>query len=197
VKLSRAEISLAYHEEGPRDGDPLLLLHGLNAHSGTWRKNVGAFSRTNRVIAPSLPTWRGSLRDLNPRPYAEVLEEFLQVDEIDRVSVVGNSMGGWIGLALAERNQDLIDVLILEDSAGVSFIDFEKINSIGIPVLIIWGGDDKTFPIRVAEHFHHKIDSSTLIIFNEAGHVPHWEKPDEFNRVVLDFITKMRERGSK
>lgn len=188
---------MAYHEEGIEIDDALLLLHGLNAHSGTWIKNVPFFAKKLRVIAPSLPSWRGDLKNLDVQSYVEILREFLSKLKIDRTAIVGNSLGGWIALSLMERNQELIDVLILEDSAGVSSTNFDSINQSGIPVLIIWGSDDKTIPVGNATTFHRRIETSTLVTLNGAGHVPHWERPDEFNRLVLDFITQSRGRGSK
>ncbi|HYB05076.1 MAG TPA: hypothetical protein VED17_11485, partial [Nitrososphaerales archaeon] len=64
---------LSYHD-GAQEKPALLLLHGLNAHSGTWRNNTATFSTESRVLAPSLPRWHGSQKDLEIGAYVEALK---------------------------------------------------------------------------------------------------------------------------
>ncbi len=62
-----------------------------------------------------------------------------------------------------------------------------RLPEITVPTLIIWGKHDPLFPLPDAEHYLN-IPNSTLIQIDEAGHLPHEEKPDEVNRLILDFL---------
>ncbi len=59
---------------------------------------------------------------------------------------------------------------------------------IKVPTLIVVGREDVFTPIADAEYMHQRIANSQLVIFDQAGHMPNMECPDEFNRVVLDFL---------
>lgn len=60
--------------------------------------------------------------------------------------------------------------------------------AIDIPTLILCGSEDKVTPVAQSEHLHREIANSTLHIIENAGHLPNLEQPDEFNRLVLNFI---------
>jgi pimeloyl-ACP methyl ester carboxylesterase len=162
---------------------------------------VPYFSEEMRVLAPSLPFWHGNPRDLEIRVYAGYVRQFLEVLKIKRITIAGNSMGGWIAMRISEYWPDLVEALILEDAAGLSTtkekVDPKRISELEIPVLIIWGENDKTIPVTDGNKLHSEIGGSVLKIFDHTGHVPHWEKPVEFNRLVLDFLRKEREIQSR
>ena len=99
--------------------------------------------------------------------------------------------GGWIALRLAQLRPEMISGLVLEDSAGASRAEENTIagvNSSHFPVLIIWGENDKIVPVEAARYLHSRITKSTLEIFEDAGHVPHWEAPERFDEVVAAFL---------
>jgi pimeloyl-ACP methyl ester carboxylesterase len=58
------------------------------------------------------------------------------------------------------------------------------------PTLIVWGREDKIAPLECGELFAAAIPKSRLAVIDRCGHFPHLEKPDEFNRVLLDFLLK-------
>jgi pimeloyl-ACP methyl ester carboxylesterase len=57
-----------------------------------------------------------------------------------------------------------------------------------VPTLIMWGDHDNIIPVRQAHATHAAIPGSRLEIFEGAGHFPHCEQPDEFARVLVDFM---------
>ncbi|HKD70180.1 MAG TPA: alpha/beta hydrolase [Candidatus Binataceae bacterium] len=59
-----------------------------------------------------------------------------------------------------------------------------------IPTLIVWGREDRIVPLECAESFHAAIANSRLTIIDECGHFPHFERPEEFNRVLSDFLLR-------
>jgi pimeloyl-ACP methyl ester carboxylesterase len=57
-----------------------------------------------------------------------------------------------------------------------------------IPLLIVWGADDKLIPPSHAYAAHRLVPGSQLVIFEGVGHYPHCEVPDRFIEVLLTFI---------
>jgi pimeloyl-ACP methyl ester carboxylesterase len=110
-------------------------------------------------------------------------------------------MGGWIAMRLAADYPHLVSALVLEDSAGISDSGDEdlmdKVNATGVPVLIIWGREDKILPVTAGKYLNSKIKSSTLIVLEKTGHVPHWEAPDVYDELVMGFIQNQKEPQSR
>jgi 4,5:9,10-diseco-3-hydroxy-5,9,17-trioxoandrosta-1(10),2-diene-4-oate hydrolase len=63
-----------------------------------------------------------------------------------------------------------------------------NLDNIKIPTLIIWGRDDRLFPVGHACFAREKIPDSHLHIFERCGHMPNFERPEEFNSLVLNFL---------
>jgi pimeloyl-ACP methyl ester carboxylesterase len=57
-----------------------------------------------------------------------------------------------------------------------------------LPVLLIWGIDDKITPPTVAEEFKRMLPNAKLIFLAECGHAPMMEKPIEFNKALGQFL---------
>jgi 4,5:9,10-diseco-3-hydroxy-5,9,17-trioxoandrosta-1(10),2-diene-4-oate hydrolase len=58
------------------------------------------------------------------------------------------------------------------------------------PVLIIWGEKDRVLPLRHGYHGKEKLPKARLEIIENCGHMPFFERWDEFNRLVLDFLSE-------
>jgi len=63
-----------------------------------------------------------------------------------------------------------------------------RLKSIKAKTLIMWGRDDRLIPVKYCEPFITKMENCRLLIIEKCGHRPHVEKPDLFNRVVIDFL---------
>lgn len=59
---------------------------------------------------------------------------------------------------------------------------------IDLPVLLIWGEEDKITPTSVAQEFNKFLPNSKLILLSKCGHAPMMEQPVEFNQLLKDFI---------
>jgi pimeloyl-ACP methyl ester carboxylesterase len=57
-----------------------------------------------------------------------------------------------------------------------------------LPTLIIWGGRDRLIPPDDAQRFHHDIEGSTLVIFDDLGHAPEEEDPARTVEAVKRFL---------
>jgi pimeloyl-ACP methyl ester carboxylesterase len=63
-----------------------------------------------------------------------------------------------------------------------------RLNELKIPVQLIWGADDPLFPVAHAERAQSLIERSRLAVIHGAGHTPQAERPEEFNRVLDQFL---------
>ncbi|MGH7147077.1 MAG: alpha/beta fold hydrolase, partial [Nitrospiraceae bacterium] len=63
-----------------------------------------------------------------------------------------------------------------------------RIGEIIHPTLVIWGEEDRVFPIAVGEELHHTIKGSRFTRISKAGHIPQWERPDLVNQELITFI---------
>lgn len=69
----------------------------------------------------------------------------------------------------------------------------EELNQIKQPTLLIWGNNDAITPPFVGREFHRLIPNSELHFIDKCGHAPMMEVPDEFNRILHKFLTKLNE----
>ncbi len=66
----------------------------------------------------------------------------------------------------------------------------EKLGLIKVPVLLIWGSEDKMIPLEYSKDFVSSIPNCKFVIMNGCGHIPYEEQPTEFSKLVLDFLSK-------
>ena len=64
-----------------------------------------------------------------------------------------------------------------------------RLGEIKVPVQLIWGADDPLFPVAHATRAHALIVRSRLAVMEGAGHTPQAERPEEFNRVLDNFLS--------
>jgi pimeloyl-ACP methyl ester carboxylesterase len=100
---------LSFMEAGPRDGAPVLLLHGIAANSTGWRfllRDLAASGR--RAIAWNAPGYLLSdpFRDAAPSPeaYADSLAALMDALGVASADIVGSSFGTLVGLCFAARH---------------------------------------------------------------------------------------------
>lgn len=63
-----------------------------------------------------------------------------------------------------------------------------RVGEITHPTLVIWGEEDRVFPIAVGEELHQTIKGSRFLRIPKAGHIPQWERPDLVNQELITFI---------
>ncbi len=69
----------------------------------------------------------------------------------------------------------------------------EELNQIKQPTLLIWGNNDTITPPFVGREFHRLIPNSELHFIDKCGHAPMMEVPDEFNKILHKFLTKLNQ----
>lgn len=101
-------------------------------------------------------------------------------------------MGGWVAMNLASGQSSMVSYLVLEDTAGFEGAEsagmLSLLNRSGIPILILWGAEDSVIPVSTASQLHSALKTSRLVVMEGTRHVPHWEQPELFNRVILSFL---------
>lgn len=183
---------IGYRVEGGGGPPFVVLLHGLNSHSGTWRKTFPALTGRFSVLAPSLPPHTGAISGGLVDSYALLVTRMLERLGIRSAAVVGNSMGGWLGVRLASGAPDpdlVVHGLVLEDTAGTRSEDLSSVlRRRGTRTMIVWGESDELIPVDYGRRLHSQLPGSRLEVLQGVGHVPHWEDPDRFNLILRDFL---------
>jgi pimeloyl-ACP methyl ester carboxylesterase len=65
---------------------------------------------------------------------------------------------------------------------------------IAAPTLVVWGERDSLVPLALGRDLAARLPGARLVTFPGVGHNPMWDRPHEFNRVVLDFLTRPPDR---
>ena len=114
-----------YFEAGASGGTPLLLVHGLGARGEDWAEMISPLAAKGfHVYAPDL---LGYGRSAHPDvSYSISMEEaavvnFMHAVHLSRADVGGWSMGGWISMKLALDHPEMVNRLVVYDSAGIYF----------------------------------------------------------------------------
>src|SRR5690606_24849424 len=106
-----------YVEEG--EGEPWVLLHGLAGALSNFKDLIDYFKNTHRVIIPMLPLYDLTVLDTSVSGLAKHVQKFIDARGLDRVPLLGNSLGGHIGLVYTLGNQHKVKTIILTGSSGL------------------------------------------------------------------------------
>jgi pimeloyl-ACP methyl ester carboxylesterase len=236
-------------EEGA--GEPLILLHGLFGALSNFKDLVDYFKRTHNVIIPMLPLYDLDLLHTTVAGLAKHVAKFIDVKGLENVHLLGNSLGGHVGLVYALKRQELVKTITLTGSSGLfengmgetypkrgdyeyirkktelTFYDpkvaskdlvdevysivnnrlkalkiialarsaikhnlGDELKDIKVPVCLIWGKNDTITPPMVAEEFQTLLPNSELHWIEKCGHAPMMEVPQEFNKILDDFLSR-------
>ena len=170
---------------GKKELPPLILLHGSGMNSSMWIKEMEEYSKTHRVYAVDMPGEPGK-SDENQLPFGgdefsnwlnDVFNELL----IEKASIVGISLGAWLGTKFAIRYSDKVDKLILLCPAGIGpqkksfifkFLFYSIFGEKGIDKLYYKINGDKPIPEimlnyqkLIAKHFNFR--KVTIPIFTD------------------------------
>ncbi len=99
------------------EGHPVILIHGTGAGATGWSNfapNIGPLSERFRVVAVTMPGWGESSRQTVESGFdqGEALKQLMDALDIERAAIVGNSMGGGVGIIMTARWPERISHLI-------------------------------------------------------------------------------------
>lgn len=238
-----------YIEEGPDNGDVLLLLHGLFGTASNFDETIHYFKNRYKIYLPILPIFQMSVRKLSVYSLMEYVREFVEEFKISMPHIIGNSLGGHIALLYVLDHMEEVASLTLTGSSGLYESSFgntfprrgdktfirnkinltfyddnivtdemvdeiyditsdtrkclsmvktaksairhnvgDQLDQITVPTLLVWGKQDTITPPFVAEEFESKIPNARLDFIDKCGHAPMLETPEEFNRILDDFL---------
>lgn len=248
------------HGEGPA----VLFCHGAGSNAATWWQQLPVFGQRHACLTMDIRCFGRSVAPLEEFSLEAFVDDVLAILEregIDRVTLVGQSLGGMIGLQLALRHPQrvaafvgcdtslaidhpvLLDIIekrqithkavtIEQRSLGRWFLEhhpdkaalYAQINhfnpsayaipgeawgralgailqpgrlvpmaalrDVRCPTLLLVGSEDPIVPVPVMQEVAALLPDCELLVVDDAGHSTYFEKPEEFNRGVLDFIAR-------
>ena len=231
-------------------GQPLVILHGLMGGLSNFQGVTDFFPpKGYKVIIPELPIYYMPLLKTTVKSFATYLKGFLTHKGLTDVILIGNSLGGHIGLLFSKMHPSFVKGLVITGSSGLyesamgdsypkrgdyeyikqkaqdvfydpavatkEIVDdvyatvndrIKLIKTLAIaksairhnmahdlpkmlmPTCIIWGKNDKVTPPNVAEEFERLMPNAELFWIDKCGHAPMMEHPDEFNRLLDQWL---------
>lgn len=114
----KEEGKFQYIEEG--SGTPVILLHGLMGALSNFQSLLSHLSQKGyRVFIPLLPIFELPLLKTSAKGMAKFLTEFIEHKQLDKVHLLGNSLGGHVALIYAKNHPEKILTMTLTGSSGL------------------------------------------------------------------------------
>lgn len=188
--VRRSGMSLSWRALGPRDGEPVVLLHKLGGWIADWRGVAPHLGEGRRVIAFDLPGHGQSVMQ-GPPPFVQTIPEsaamiVAALSDLghERFTLAGNSLGGVISTQIAAQFPDKVDKLIL---ASVSlFPGYDRARLAELEA-------DRNPAVYDAEWRPVPRASDKVAPF--ATLVPEVEEEQDMSRAVADRWIRPQERG--
>ena len=185
----------------------VVLFHGNGSSLDSWKKTKTlekVSSKGYRVFAIDLPAGKGSMSDKlspkvlknNPERIMTVLDKLFDALGVgdSPFAIIGPSMGGGFALAYALSRPKQVGALVLVSPSVYRIAEQEKskLSDLDIPVLLVWGERDSVFPLdEFGKPLKEILPRAKLVVVKHAGHGAYLEKPDEFNELLLNFLSEV------
>jgi 4,5:9,10-diseco-3-hydroxy-5,9,17-trioxoandrosta-1(10),2-diene-4-oate hydrolase len=108
-----------------------------------------------------------------------ITDEF--VEEGYQLGILPDAMKAFLATLRAGIN-------LLGQRADLTSNLISKLGSITAPTLVVWGQHDHIIPVAHTQIAVQKIHNVKLYIFDHCGHIPMFEHPEEFNKLLLEFL---------
>jgi 2-hydroxy-6-oxonona-2,4-dienedioate hydrolase len=114
----QSENGFDFIDEGK--GHPLVLLHGLMGGLSNFDDTINHFSTNGyRVLVPQLPLYSLPIISTNVKNISKYIKGFLEHKKLSNVTLIGNSLGGHVGLVFTKRNPEMVHSIVLTGSSGL------------------------------------------------------------------------------
>lgn len=120
MEICIRNLKLNYIVQG--NGKDVLVLHGWGANIDTIMPIVNILKDRFRVHALDLPGFGQSQEPegvINSFDYAEIVKDYINIMNIKKVTLIGHSFGGKLSIILGSRYSELVDKIVLVNSAGL------------------------------------------------------------------------------
>lgn len=111
------EGKFSYIEEG--QGPVFILLHGLFGALSNFKEVTDFLKKEHTVVIPKLPIYELPIIKTSVKNLAKHLHEFVEHKGYDKVSLLGNSLGGHVGLVYASEHPNKVSSMVLSGSSGL------------------------------------------------------------------------------
>lgn len=169
-----------YHLVGNSLGGHIALVHILK-HSSDIQ---------SLILTGSSGLYENGMGDTYPRKgdynYIKKKTELTFYDPANATDELVNEV-----YSISTNRLQLIRILALAKSAIRNNLG-EELSQIKQPTLLIWGCQDVVTPPFVAKEFNRLIPQSELHFIDKCGHAPMMEQPEEFCRVLKQFLTRIK-----
>jgi len=248
------------HGEGPA----VLFLHGAGSNAATWWQQLPVFGARHTCITMDIRCFGRSvapLQEFDLDYFVADAAAVLDREGVQRAAIVGQSLGGFIGLKMALEHPQrvaafaacdtslaidhpvLLDTIarrritqkavsVEQRSLGRWFLEhcpdkaalyaqinhfnpsahsipepewgaalgaalapgklipMQALRNVSCGTLLLVGSEDPIVPVSVMREVQELVRGSELVVVDDAGHSAYFEKPDDVNRHVLDFIAR-------
>jgi len=159
----------------------LVLIDGLPQH--VMEKLTSPSVR--RALETSAPSWLVSFGNMlfGGLMIESVLREIVYDPALLTPAVIERSNRNRQRPGLIKPIMTVRENLLLWESGFAT-----RVGEITHSTLVIWGEEDRVFPIAVGDELHQTIKGSRFIRIPKAGHIPQWERPDLVNQELITFI---------
>ena len=130
---------------------------------------------------------RGYDEDIQIHPTKEYLARKIAEVFYDKALATDKSVEDAYELLQSRKNR--LNILKMSKSAK-RYNLAGQLPTISCETLLLWGKNDTITPPQVARVFNDNIRNSKLVFINACGHAPMMEKPEEFNKHLMDFLLK-------
>ena len=118
IEKLKTEGKFTYAEAG--EGTAIIVLHGLMGALSNFDTLFDHFSKKGyNVLIPKLPLYTLPLLKTNVKNLANFLYDFIEYKELKNVILLGNSLGGHIGLYFIKHYPEKVGALVLTGSSGL------------------------------------------------------------------------------
>ncbi len=116
--MLRKEKKYTYFEAG--EGTPIIILHGLMGGLSNFDGVANFFPpKGYKVVIPELPIYTQNILKTNVKAFSKFVKDFIVHKGFDQVILVGNSLGGHIGLYFTKMYPELVKALVITGSSGL------------------------------------------------------------------------------
>ena len=113
----KKEGEFEYLEQG--EGHVIILLHGLFGALSNFKDVIDQFSSNYKIVVPLMPIYTMPIIKTNVINLGRYIQRFIDHKGYKKVTLLGNSLGGHVGLVYALNNLEKVHSMVLTGSSGL------------------------------------------------------------------------------